>query len=163
MIAPGGSHPKRRPVDAGSNGSGQTTQPSSGGGQGEVLADPHHLRADIRMVDMAARRRWPVSNKTRRAVCDRLAKAVVESQEDTTAIAAARALAAIDGLNIKREQGPPSSTVNVGVSVSVGQSVEAALHEPEFLAYLEGRSDSHTVRPAGHSGQVQDSTPRPSN
>jgi hypothetical protein len=161
VIAPGGPKPTKKPVDAGGVGEGQQS-PISGGGGG-LLSDPDCMRSDARLVEMAARRRWPVRKATRRLVVERLESVVERNQDDAVAISAARALAAIDGLNIKREQGPPSSTVNVGVSVSVGQSVEAALHEPEFLAYLEGRSDSHTVRPAGHSGQVPDSTPRPSN
>jgi len=149
VIAPRDPQPKRRPVDAGTNGGGQSPQPATAGGQGEILTDPHHMRSDARLVTMAARRRWPVSNKTRRAVCDRLAKAVTDSPDDSVAISAAKALAAIDGLNIKREQGPASSVVNVGVSVTLSQSVEAALSEPEYLAWLEGRGDTGVIRADG--------------
>ncbi len=149
MIAPNSPKPTKKSVDAGGVGGGQQPQPATAGGQGELLTDPHHIRSDARLVAMAARRRWPVRRTTRRLVVERLEAVVEQNADDSVAISAAKALAAIDGLNIKREQGPASSVVNVGVSVTLSQSVEAALSEPEYLAFLEGRGDTGTVRQNG--------------
>jgi hypothetical protein len=147
VIAPNSPKPTKKSVDAGGVGGGQ--QPPVSGGGGGLLSDADCIRSDARLVAMAARRRWPVRRTTRRLVVERLEAVVEQNADDSVAISAAKALAAIDGLNIKREQGPASSVVNVGVSVTLSQSVEAALSEPEYLAFLEGRGDTGVIRADG--------------
>jgi hypothetical protein len=159
MIAPASPEPSNTPEQSGTNGKGG----GSSGGQGAILADPHHTRADARMVAMAARKAWPISRSKRQLCVERLASVIESSADDSTAIAAIKALATLDSINVKREQGPTQTSVAVGVSVAMSQSVEAALHEPEYLDWLESRGDSHTVRTAGNGGPVSDSAPPASN
>lgn len=151
MIAPKGPEPIPSREQSGQGGKAETS-----GGQGGLLADPHHTRADARMVAMAARRKWPVSRRVRALAVERLASVLEENPEDTVAIAAVKALATLDGINVRREQGPPQTAVNVGVAVELSQSVEAALNEPEYLDWLEARGNPGSVRTDGDSGTIHD-------
>lgn len=159
MIAPINPEPDDSPVNAGDSGQGN----GPGGGQGEILSDPHHFRADAKMLMMAARRRWPVRKVTRRGAVERLEQAL-DNPDDTVAIAAVKALGYLDSLNIKREHGPETSTVNVGVNVSQ-TSVESLLSDPNYAAFVESRSsgDSGTVCGNGHAGKVPAPGPHPGN
>jgi hypothetical protein len=92
--------------------------------------------------------RWGIGRHKRRRVVEQLARWVEDDDPDVS-IPACRALIQADGLNVKAMQGPASSVVNVGVSVTLSQSVEAALSEPEYLAFLEGRGDTGVIRADG--------------
>jgi hypothetical protein len=95
-------------------------------------------------------------------VVDQLAQ-WVEDADPKTSIAACKALIAADAINVRREQGPPQTAVNVGVAVSVGQSVEALLNEPDYIDWLESRQQPSPVCQGGQQGQVSDTPPHPSN
>lgn len=159
MIAPIGPEPSKPPEQSGAGGKGG----GPAGGQGAILNDPHHTRADARMVAMAARKKWPISRSKRQMAVERLARVIDENPDDSTAIAAIKALATLDGINVKREQGPPQTMVAVGVAVGVSQSVEAALSEPDYLDWLEAGGNARPVRPSGDGGQVHYPPTHPSN
>jgi len=94
--------------------------PALDGGQGELLADAHRRRSDIRLIARAIRKEWPISPSVRELVVVRLADIVDEAEEDKDKIGAARALIAADGLNLKREQPEPPAATAVQVNVNTG-------------------------------------------
>lgn len=153
MIAPASPEPKKPTRNDGVSvdGQGPATQQN---GEGQF--------ADFHPGLLSRGMRWGIGRRKRRRVVEQLAQ-WVENADPKTSIAACRALIAADAINVKREQGPAQTTVAVGVSVAMSQSVETALHEPEYLDWLESRGDSHTVRTAGNGGPVSDSPPPASN
>lgn len=81
-----------------------------------VLSDPHHTRSDARMVRRAVLNGWPVADKDRPVIVDRLVGIVAKTSvtaldatgkpvelddaADKNAIAAARVLVAMTGENL---------------------------------------------------------------
>ena len=142
MIAPAGPEPKKPTRNERVSGAGQGQTPGSG--EGAVPAP-----APFSAAMMVKGLRWGIGRHKRRRVVEQLSR-WVEANDPDVSIPACRALIQADGLNVKAMQGPASNIVNVGVSVSLSKSVEDALGEPEYLAFLEGRGDTGTVRQVGN-------------
>lgn len=80
------------------------TEISPFGGQGGGLFSGGHDRADARMVGTAMRQRWPISDAIRVKLADRLSGIVLDSEDDRTVVAAAKALIDADKLNLEQEK-----------------------------------------------------------
>lgn len=136
----------------------------------EVLNDPHHLRADLNMIERAVRLGWPITEEKRQRIVD-VAYDIAngDKYEPKIRVMAIKALAALDGLNARREatiaaaQNPRNP-----ITVNVGVQVKSALQEEDYLAYLrekalrmdnerlEGLADAGPVCQIGEQGKVED-------
>jgi hypothetical protein len=97
------------------------------GGQGEsILSDPHHYRADCKMLEMAIKRGWPITEKVRQRVVDALDK-IVEEGEPVYQIAASRVLVTADGLNVRREaDAQPSAVNNTQININLSDPAQVS-------------------------------------
>ncbi len=141
MIAPATPEPNKPTRNDGVAGAGQGKPPATGEG---AVPQQSPYSASLMVKGL----RWGIGRHKRRRVVEQLARWVEDDDPDIS-IPACRAMIQADSLNVKAMQGPASSVVNVGVSVTLSQSVEAALSEPEYLAFLEGRGDASAVRQGG--------------
>lgn len=76
-------------------GSGEITAPDSG-----LLADPHHQGMDAKLLKRALRERWPIPEKIRPRIVERLVDIVDQSPDDGDAIKAASVLRSMDSDNL---------------------------------------------------------------
>lgn len=109
----------------------------------------HPGKYNMAMIRRAIENGWPVKPEIRQLVTNQMALVVGKSDNERNKIAAARVLVAADGVNVRREaidaadERPNIDTVNV--QVNVGQNIERAQDDPEYLEFLRVR------RLAGHS------------
>ena len=72
-------------------------------GSGGELLDPHHERADVRLLERAIKERWPIDDKIRRLALGRVAVIAANSTQERNRIAATRVLVQMDQINAARE------------------------------------------------------------
>jgi hypothetical protein len=95
-------------------------------GSGEdsgLLADPHHAGMDAKLVKRALRERWPIPDKMRPRIVDRLVDIVDNSPDNGDAIKAASVLRSMDAdnltaaieanKNLRMDEGKPTQTVQL--------------------------------------------------
>jgi hypothetical protein len=88
---------------------------------------PAAPRADAALAARAVRERWPIPEDRRREIADRLSRIAADpDKSDRTAIAAAKVLRDLDGLNLDAEKHAAGDTLNVNVT---GASTEQAAAE----------------------------------
>ena len=75
-----------------------------------ILTDPHHVKADARMVAMAIKRGWKIPDSILDSLPSVLVKLVVTSDDDRTRLGAAKVLVAMKAQNDKTA---PQPTRNV--------------------------------------------------
>ena len=97
---------------------------------------------DVRLIGAAVRRGWVVSDQMLAAIPVAMANLALRGEDERARVNAARVLVQMHGQN----DPAPQTEVNVGVNVSVGDTVQGLLHEPEYLDYLR---NSRTVRRNG--------------
>lgn len=97
---------------------------------------------DVRLIGAAVRRGWVVSDQMLAAIPVAMANLALRGEDERARVNAARVLVEMHGQN----DPAPQTEVNVGVNVSVGDTVQGLLHEPEYLDYLR---NSRTVRRDG--------------
>jgi hypothetical protein len=99
------------------------------------LSDPHHVRADTKMIEMAIKKKWNIPDNILNSLPTILGGIVATSEDDRTRIGASRVLVSMHGQNIQAEDGPAKvgPTINVGVSVN-GSSQDK---RDRFLAIAE--------------------------
>jgi hypothetical protein len=85
--------------------------PVVGGQGGELLNDPGHVRADARLARRAIEERWPIPQKGRITLLNRLFKFIDEEAvhdnglpDNREVIAAARAILAADKINLEEQR-----------------------------------------------------------
>lgn len=61
-------------------------------------------RSEIRLIEQAVKGRWPIPETERPAIVTQLIAVVIGSDSDRARIAAARALAAMDAMNMSQER-----------------------------------------------------------
>jgi len=76
-------------------GSGDDSAKDSG-----LLADPHHAGMDAKLIRRALRERWPIPDKVRPRIVDRLVTIATDSLDDGDAIKAAGVLRSMDADNL---------------------------------------------------------------
>ena len=122
----------------------------------ELFADPARYRADLGLLNRAVRQRWPISRRIRKTALQRLERIVTGSPDDELAIAAIRALATIDAVNVRRESLAAAEhrpAVAIGVAIGATPSpdpapvVERLLQTPEYLDWLESTADARFQPP----------------
>lgn len=69
-----------------------------------ILETGSKFHDDCRLVTMAVKKRWPISEEVKNRLIDRLASIAVDSPEDETAIKAANVLRSMEQQNQKDEQ-----------------------------------------------------------
>ena len=98
---------------------------------------------DLRLIGMAVRKGWAIPDVIMEKLPTKLGLiAMDDGRDDRARINAAKVLVQMHGQN----DPAPMAEVNVGVNVSVGDTVQGLLHEPEYLDYLR---NSRTVRRNG--------------
>ena len=97
---------------------------------------------DVRLIGAAVRRGWVVSDQMLAAIPVAMANLALRGEDERARVNAAKVLVEMHGQN----DPAPVAEVNVGVNVSVGDTVQGLLHEPEYLDYLR---NSRTVRRNG--------------
>lgn len=123
-----------------------------GGGAGKPLVptpaspgaevDSRTPGKDLRLIGAAVRRGWVVSDQMLAAIPVAMANLALRGEDERARVNAAKVLVEMHGQN----DPAPVAEVNVGVNVSVGDTVQGLLHEPEYLDYLR---NSRTVRRNG--------------
>jgi hypothetical protein len=73
------------------------------GGQGEIATDPHHSRADARLIRRAIRLRWPTKKSVRNKAIQRL-EAMLNDDDGRVVVAAAKALIDADKVNLEQSE-----------------------------------------------------------
>ncbi len=150
--------------DKAASASGGNEQPRPAGGQGGLLADPHHVRGDMKLLQMAARRRWPVSRSQRKKSCQRLETIIDQSPDDDVVIAAIRTQGVLDGINARREQAAAAEP-KVNVTINGGQTGIQIVQREDFYGNAAHLDDAEaTVTPSQaviESGTVQTPSVRP--
>jgi hypothetical protein len=114
------------------------TPPASPGAE----VDSRTPGKDLRLIGAAVRRGWVVSDQMLAAIPVAMANLALRGEDERARVNAARVLVEMHGQN----DPAPVAEVNVGVNVSVGDTVQGLLHEPEYLDYLR---NSRTVRRNG--------------
>lgn len=114
------------------------TPPASPGAE----VDSRTPGKDLRLIGAAVRRGWVVSDQMLAAIPVAMANLALRGEDERARVNAARVLVEMHGQN----DPAPQTEVNVGVNVSVGDTVQGLLHEPEYLDYLR---NSRTVRRNG--------------
>ena len=114
------------------------TPPASPGAE----VDSRTPGKDLRLIGAAVRRGWVVSDQMLAAIPVAMANLALRGEDERARVNAARVLVEMHGQN----DPAPVAEVNVGVNVSVGDTVQGLLHEPEYLDYLR---NSRTVRRDG--------------
>lgn len=75
------------------------------GGQGELLADPAHSRADLRLIGRAIKERWPIEEAKRKPLIDELLSIAMNTDNEVKErILAARAVIEADKVNMTQEE-----------------------------------------------------------
>ena len=114
------------------------TPPASPGAE----VDSRTPGKDVRLIGAAVRRGWVVSDQMLAAIPVAMANLALRGEDERARVNAAKVLVEMHGQN----DPAPVAEVNVGVNVSVGDTVQGLLHEPEYLDYLR---NSRTVRRNG--------------
>lgn len=105
--------------------------------------DPRTPGKDLRLIASAVRKGWVIPDEAMTVLPAALLRVALDRNEEVRArVNAAKVVVAMHGQN----EPAPAAEVNVGVSVSVGDTVQGLLHEPEYLDYLR---NSRTVRRNG--------------
>ena len=88
-----------------------------------LLADPHHAGMDAKLVKRALRERWPIPDKMRPRIVDRLVDIVDNSPDNGDAIKAASVLRSMDAdnltaaieanKNLRMDEGKPTQAVQL--------------------------------------------------
>lgn len=74
------------------------------GGRGDgLLRDKYRIKTDIRLATRAILNGWPVPPSMREVVMEEMVGIVMDSQDNTEKIGAARAILSADAVNAKRE------------------------------------------------------------
>jgi len=73
-------------------------------GRGELLSKPEKLHDDCRLISMAVRKRWAISDEVKGQLVDRLAQIAADNPDDEVAIKAINALRGMESQNQKDEQ-----------------------------------------------------------
>jgi hypothetical protein len=94
---------------------------------------------DLRLIGAAVRRGWVVTDRMLESIPLAMAQLVLRGEDERARVNAAKVLVDMHGQN----EPAPLAEVNVGVNVSVGDTVQGLLNEPGYLDYLR---DSRTVR-----------------
>lgn len=142
-----------------SEGQGEGTAP---GEQLSVLSDPHHSRADAKLIRRAIREGWPIPRSARKSIVASLVElATKEDAQDMTRVRAAATLIAADQVNarreaneIRQEQPAPAGTavqVNVNVQQQHGLSPSAL---KAYAAAMEAAGLADKSKDAGQSSGV---------
>ena len=114
------------------------TPPASPGAE----VDQRTAGKDVRLIGAAVRRGWVVSDQMLAGIPVAMANLALRGEDERARVNAAKVLVEMHGQN----DPAPVAEVNVGVNVSVGDTVQGLLHEPEYLDYLR---NSRTVRRNG--------------
>ena len=87
-----------------------------------ILTDPHHAKADARLVAMAIKRGWKIPDTILDTLPTILGGMVAKAEDDRVKVGAARVIVAMHGQN-QRDAEPPKQSaptvINVGVNVDV--------------------------------------------
>jgi hypothetical protein len=86
-------------------GSGEKTGVGDGTTILADLADPHRMRGSLRLVNRAARGRWPITPPIRRDVVQRAHRIVNEAEDPDTALSAGRLIVSMDEQNLSAALG----------------------------------------------------------
>lgn len=94
-----------------------------------LFQDPHHERADLRMLRTAIKNRWPISKSLRGLAIEKIKEILSSGDSSETAqIAAIKVLIAADALNARREEAPAKKGSPVNVNV-VGEGAKVQVIE----------------------------------
>lgn len=116
---------------------------------GKLLEDPKHFRGDCQMISRAVRERWPISDKKRESLVDRLMEMTNDSAKERHVLSAVRALLAMDRDNVKAGTQPqPIAAQQTNISVNIGTNPIDQLH-----AAIEA---SEPIMPIGMSEDAAD-------
>ena len=107
-----------------------------------VQIDSRTPGKDVRLIGAAVRRGWVVTDQMLAGIPVAMANLALRGEDERARVNAARVLVEMHGQN----DPAPVAEVNVGVNVSVGDTVQGLLHEPDYLDYLR---NSRTVRGGG--------------
>jgi hypothetical protein len=100
--------------------------------------DPRTPGKDLRLIASAVRKGWVIPDEAMTVLPAALLRVALDKNEEVRArVNAAKVVVAMHGQN---EPAPPAE-VNVGVSVSVGDTVRGLLHEQGYLDYLRNTGD----------------------
>ena len=75
-------------------------------------------RRELNLVRRAIKERWPIAPDDRLAILDRLVNVVKNTEDDRSAVAAARAVIAADSLSLAEEKQREGQNVNVNLNVA---------------------------------------------
>ena len=109
------------------------TPPASPGAE----IDQRTAGKDVRLIGAAVRRGWVVTDQMLAAIPVAMANLALRGEDERARVNAAKVLVDMHGQN---DPAPPAE-VNVGVSVSVGDTVRGLLHEQGYLDYLRQSGD----------------------
>ncbi|MFN9370890.1 MAG: hypothetical protein ACK6D3_03300 [Planctomycetaceae bacterium] len=109
------------------------TPPASPGAE----IDQRTAGKDVRLIGAAVRRGWVVTDQMLAAIPVAMANLALRGEDERARVNAAKVLVDMHGQN---DPAPPAE-VNVGVSVSVGDTVRGLLHEQGYLDYLRNTGD----------------------
>lgn len=102
-----------------------------------LFQDPHHERADLRMLRTAIKNRWPISKSLRGLAIEKIKEILSSGDSSETAqIAAIKVLIAADALNARREEGAAKkdSAVNINIGgESKVQVIEVVAPAPKAI------------------------------
>lgn len=132
-----------------------------------ILADEHHTRADLKMIERAQRQGWGISQKRRAAVVSKMSELVEKATDNRTKVGAAKVLVQADAINVKREQlaqkdehHAAGQTLHVDHSggLVVGVLRDTVINDPRYLEYLRskaiaGNGDAGPVGAIDHEGR----------
>jgi hypothetical protein len=108
-----------------------------------LLSDPDHRRADMKLIEQAFKQRWEMSPEKKTELMEKLFKIATEDSNATNReiISAARAIIAAEAQNQADEKtATPSQTGQVNVQVNIGNTIQSALNEPDYIEFLRQRA-----------------------
>jgi hypothetical protein len=118
-----------------------------------LLSDPHHIRADLQMIERAIKNKYPISDEIKAKIVE-MSLELLESQDDRVRLGAIRSILAADSINVRREaleQQDDHHVENITIDERRNRIVA------RLVALREGRGDSgdrDTAEPSGITGPI---------
>ena len=82
---------------------------------------------DTRLVALALKQRWPISDEVRKLLVHRMTQTLAKSESERNRIAAAKVILAVDGLNMQAEQGQSADATNLDELTMSPEEIDADL------------------------------------
>lgn len=142
MIRPADDKPLKGGLGGGAGGKPLIPSPDAAGAppaSPAVQIDPRTPGKDVRLLGAAVRRGWVVTDQMLAGIPVAMANLAIRGEDERARVNAAKVLVEMHAAN----DPAPVAEVNVGVQVSVGETVQGLLHEPDYLDFLR---KSRTVR-----------------